>query len=74
VSTYRYRGFEFRNVHDQESRGKVKVYVEKGDRVSTKQEIGKIYTDPDDSKTELHFELWKAKSLLDSLPWLAKKR
>ncbi|MHC1706768.1 MAG: murein hydrolase activator EnvC [Bacteroidales bacterium] len=48
------------------------VYVKKGDKVKTKQSIGKLYTDPEESKTELHFELWEGKKLLDPSVWLAR--
>ena len=48
-----------------------KVFVKKGDMVTTKQKIGTIYTSPSDSKTELHFEVWQAKSLLNPQDWLA---
>lgn len=47
------------------------VFVQKGQRITTKQEIGKVYTDTRESKTELHFELWKGKSLLNPSNWLA---
>jgi len=50
------------------------IYVEKGDQVKTKQEIGQIHTDKDELKTELHFELWKGKSLLNPSKWLAMSR
>lgn len=50
------------------------IYVEKGDVVKTKQEIGQIHTDVKDSKTELHFELWKGKTLLNPSKWLAMTR
>ena len=50
------------------------IYVEKGDQVKTKQEIGRIHTDKDDLKTELHFELWKGKTLLNPSKWLAMSR
>ena len=50
------------------------VYVQKGDKVETKQEIGMIYTDDKNSKIELHFELWKGKTLLNPSAWLAKKK
>lgn len=46
-------------------------YVKKGDKVKTKQSIGKVYTDPEESKTEMHFELWEGKKLLDPSVWLA---
>jgi len=50
------------------------VYVEKGDMIKTKQEIGRIYTDEKELKTELHFELWKGKTLLNPSKWLALSR
>ncbi|OQX78061.1 MAG: hypothetical protein B6D61_06240 [Bacteroidetes bacterium 4484_249] len=50
------------------------VYVEKGDIIKTKQEIGLIHTDTKESKTELHFELWKGKTLLNPSSWLAAKK
>jgi septal ring factor EnvC (AmiA/AmiB activator) len=48
------------------------VYVQKGDKVEIKQEIGRIHTDPRELKTELHFELWKGKTLLNPESWLVK--
>lgn len=48
------------------------VFVNKGDKVETKQQIGKIHTDSKDSKTELHFELWQGKTILNPETWLAK--
>ena len=39
---------------------------------TTKQELGIIHTDKKESKTELHFELWKGKTLLNPSLWLAK--
>jgi len=50
------------------------VYVEKGDIIKTKQEIGQIHTDEKELKTELHFELWKGKTLLNPSKWLALSR
>ncbi|MCF8296030.1 MAG: peptidoglycan DD-metalloendopeptidase family protein [Saprospiraceae bacterium] len=50
------------------------VYVKAGEEVSTKQALGKIHTDPEDNKTELHFELWKGKVRQNPAYWLAKKR
>ncbi|MBN1337925.1 MAG: peptidoglycan DD-metalloendopeptidase family protein [Bacteroidales bacterium] len=47
------------------------VYVEKDDPITIKKEIGRIYTNVKDMKTELHFELWKGKTLLDPEKWLA---
>ncbi len=48
-----------------------KIFVKKGYKVRTKQEIGTIYTDEENSKTILHFEIWKGKTLLDPEIWLA---
>ena len=47
------------------------VYVKAGDRVSTRQSIGKIFTDSEDGNaTILHFQLWKEKTKLNPAPWL----
>ena len=46
------------------------VYVKAGDKVSTRQKIGKIFLDPSDNTTVLHFQLWKEKSKQDPEPWL----
>ena len=48
------------------------VYVKVGDRVKTKQNIGAILSDDEDSKTVLHFELWKGQVKLDPESWLAR--
>lgn len=48
------------------------VYVVKDDKVSTKQTIGLIYTDEAKARTELHFELWRGKELLDPRLWIAR--
>ena len=52
----------------------IEVYVKPGEEVSTKQALGKIYTDVEENKTELHFELWKGKTKQNPIYWLAKKR
>jgi septal ring factor EnvC (AmiA/AmiB activator) len=52
----------------------VEVFVKKGDKVETKQEVGVIHTDNTESKTELHFELWKGKTLLNPASWIAVKK
>lgn len=46
------------------------VYVKVGDKVTTKQNIGTILFDEEDSKTVLHFELWKGQTKLDPETWL----
>ncbi len=49
------------------------LYVKEGDKLSPRQRIGKIYTDDlHENKTELYFQLWKEKTLLDPEPWLSK--
>lgn len=48
------------------------VYVKIGEKVSTKQKIGTVYTSKSDSKTELHFEVWQSKTLLNPEEWLAR--
>ena len=48
------------------------IFVKIGEKVFTKQSIGKVFTNRKDSKTELHFELWQSKSLLNPVQWLAK--
>jgi len=49
-----------------------KVYVKIGEKVTTKQKIGTIFTNKSDSKTELHFEVWQSKTLLNPEEWLAR--
>lgn len=49
------------------------VFVETGNSVNSMQEIGTIFTDENERKTELHFEIWKGKGLLDPTVWLASE-
>ena len=48
------------------------VTVKMGDMVSTKQVIGKVASSSEEGKTELHFEIWKGKTVMDPQPWLAR--
>lgn len=48
------------------------VYVKQGDKIKTKQDIGVVHTNAEESKTELHFEIWKGDIFLDPAQWLAK--
>lgn len=48
------------------------VKVNMGDVVYTKQPIGRVVTSSDEGKTELHFEIWKGKTVMDPAPWLAR--
>ena len=48
------------------------VFVQKGDKVDTKQKIGLAITDPAEGKTEVHFELWKGQATMNPSGWLFK--
>ncbi|HTH83514.1 MAG TPA: peptidoglycan DD-metalloendopeptidase family protein [Mucilaginibacter sp.] len=47
------------------------VNVSAGQKISTKQTIGSVATDPSTDETEVHFELWKATTPVDPQGWLA---
>lgn len=49
------------------------LYVKKGDKIKTKQQIGVIQTG-DGGKTFLHFELWHGKNLQNPESWILKAR
>ena len=50
-----------------------KLQVKQGDKVSTKQVIGTIFTDPnEDQKTELYFQIYKDREILNPELWIAK--
>lgn len=49
------------------------VSVKQGDTVTTKQEIGRVFSDKaDNNRTVLHFQLRKEKQKLNPEPWLNK--
>ncbi|MCX6231865.1 MAG: peptidoglycan DD-metalloendopeptidase family protein [Bacteroidetes bacterium] len=48
------------------------VYVKRGEKVSTKQRIGKVYTDEDDNKTILQFQIWKGTAKMNPAEWIAR--
>lgn len=49
------------------------VYVKQGDKVSTRQALGKVFTDTEDgNSTILHFQLWKEKTKLNPAPWITR--
>jgi septal ring factor EnvC (AmiA/AmiB activator) len=50
------------------------VFVEPGKSVKTKEEIGRVFTNQEQYKTELHFEIWEGKTLLDPEMWLASDK
>ena len=47
------------------------VDVKDGQEVTTKQTIGKVHTNPEDSKTEYHFEIWLGKTIQNPQEWLS---
>lgn len=50
-----------------------KLAVKQGDKVSTKQRLGTIYSDPQqDNKTELYFQIYKDRTLLNPALWIAQ--
>jgi len=50
------------------------VYVKAGQKVDTKEEIGKIFTDKEeDNKTVLKFQLWRDITKLDPEEWIIKQ-
>ena len=48
------------------------VNVKTGDKVSTKQVIGRVASDPETGESTLHFELWKDTNNEDPKPWLGR--
>jgi|SRR4051812_21430060 len=48
------------------------IYIKVGDKVKTKENIGSILFDDEDSKTVMHFEVWKGQVKLDPEDWLYK--
>ncbi len=49
------------------------LVVKQGDKVKAKQSIGTIVSDPaNDNKTELYFQIYKDRTLLNPSNWLAK--
>lgn len=49
------------------------VFIKMGDKVTTKQNIGKIHTE-EDAKTELNIQIWKGETRLDPAEWLMNKK
>lgn len=47
-----------------------KVLVREGQQVKLGQPVGVVFTNPDENKTELHFEVWQSKTLLNPEVWL----
>lgn len=47
------------------------VNVKDGQEVKTKQTIGRVYLNPEDMKSELHFEIWRGKVIQNPEEWLS---
>jgi septal ring factor EnvC (AmiA/AmiB activator) len=50
----------------------IDVVVKKGDKVTVKQPLGTVFTDPNDQRTILQFGIWKEQKVQDPKPWLFK--
>lgn len=49
------------------------IYVAVGQKVTAKQNIGRIYTDTEsDNKTELFFQIWKDRTILNPESWITR--
>jgi septal ring factor EnvC (AmiA/AmiB activator) len=48
------------------------VYVKKGDKIKTKQIVGKVRSDPSEPNSELHFEIRKDKDPLNPALWIKR--
>ena len=49
------------------------VYIEKGEELSTKEQIGIVYTSKQEGSTVIDFQLWKSSQKLNPQYWLMKK-
>lgn len=48
------------------------LFVQQGDRVTTGQALGRIFTDPESGVTEMHFQLWQQTTTLNPAGWLRR--
>jgi len=48
------------------------VNVQKGQSISAKQTIGRVYTDNESNETELHFEVWQGNAIMNPALWIAR--
>lgn len=49
------------------------VYVKKGDKITTKQHLGTLISEPDKAKTNVHLEIWKGMTKLNPEYWIFRK-
>jgi murein hydrolase activator len=50
------------------------VYVKNGEKVSLRQELGKIATEPNELKTHMNLQIWKGNDKLNPELWIARQR
>lgn len=51
----------------------IDVSVRVGQKVSARQNLGRVFTDTDnDNKTELYFQIWKDRNILNPESWIAR--
>lgn len=48
------------------------VYVKEGDKISTKQRIGRVFTDREKNETVLQFQVWREMEKSDPEAWLSR--
>lgn len=48
------------------------VFVKQGQEIDTKEEIGRVYYDSEEDKSELQFQIWKSTTKVDPEDWIAK--
>jgi septal ring factor EnvC (AmiA/AmiB activator) len=48
------------------------VFVKRGEKITTKQRIGSVYTDNDENKTILQFQIWKGNAKMNPADWIAR--
>lgn len=51
----------------------IDVSVKQNENISHKQNIGRVYTDPESGTATLHFELWQNQTKLDPSIWLTPR-
>lgn len=49
------------------------VFVNKGDKITTKQHLGTLISEPDKAKTNVHLEIWKGMTKLNPEYWIFRK-
>ncbi len=49
------------------------VFVSVGQKVKSKEELGTIYTNPDDQKTTLELQIWKGSKIQNPILWISKQ-